>query len=249
MKYKTKIGNAVKEVRRWQDNNTGTTNVKWTKEQSRAVLNELCPLCEFDGLCEISTVTYGKLYKLCKVKSWDLQNTWIMITEDRTSIEIGKKYGMLTVKNYRHYIGKKFRDSHLWWICQCDCGNYVTQRGYNLINGHTKSCGCIHGNRYSRMNLKSIVQNVDKKNRKYRKGSSTNPDGTRHIEHTDYSSPVGCRSEHMVIHKDKNNQDNIIKFYASDKCSGCRKEVKFNQHRERQCDNCGLINGVTLVGS
>lgn len=27
--------------------------------------------------------------------------------------------------------------------CQCDCGNKVTVRGQNLLNGSTKSCGCL----------------------------------------------------------------------------------------------------------
>lgn len=29
------------------------------------------------------------------------------------------------------------------WLCQCDCGKQVTVFGYNLSNGHTKSCGCL----------------------------------------------------------------------------------------------------------
>ena len=28
------------------------------------------------------------------------------------------------------------------WLCQCDCGNIVTVRTADLMNGHTQSCGC-----------------------------------------------------------------------------------------------------------
>lgn len=29
------------------------------------------------------------------------------------------------------------------WLCACKCGNYVTVHGKSLINGNTKSCGCV----------------------------------------------------------------------------------------------------------
>jgi Recombination endonuclease VII len=30
-----------------------------------------------------------------------------------------------------------------YWICECDCGNISSVRTYSLINGHSKSCGCL----------------------------------------------------------------------------------------------------------
>jgi len=33
------------------------------------------------------------------------------------------------------------------WNCECDCGNKTTVRGYSLLNGYTKSCGCLNKER------------------------------------------------------------------------------------------------------
>ena len=55
---------------------------------------------------------------------------------------IGNKYGYLTVTD----IDSDRSHSQTHWICECDCGNYVSVRGASLKNGHTRSCGCIgHG--------------------------------------------------------------------------------------------------------
>ena len=32
---------------------------------------------------------------------------------------------------------------HLRWLCLCDCGKERVVFGFNLKNGHTKSCGCL----------------------------------------------------------------------------------------------------------
>lgn len=50
------------------------------------------------------------------------------------------KYGKLTVVKLHHI--KECKRKHFYWICKCDCGNYVIVNGLNLKNGHTKSCGC-----------------------------------------------------------------------------------------------------------
>lgn len=37
---------------------------------------------------------------------------------------------------------EKSRGSYKW-LCKCDCGNYARIQIAKLINGHTKSCGCL----------------------------------------------------------------------------------------------------------
>lgn len=46
----------------------------------------------------------------------------------------GKKFGMLNVLKY---LGNNY------WECQCDCGNVKKFMTNNLVNGGTKSCGCL----------------------------------------------------------------------------------------------------------
>lgn len=35
------------------------------------------------------------------------------------------------------------KNGRAMWLCQCDCGNYTIVKGKQLLNGNTKSCGCL----------------------------------------------------------------------------------------------------------
>lgn len=48
-----------------------------------------------------------------------------------------KKFGRLTVIEFSHS-----KNESAYWKCKCDCNKYVTVQSSNLVNGHTKSCGC-----------------------------------------------------------------------------------------------------------
>ena len=51
----------------------------------------------------------------------------------------GQRFGKLTaIFGYQ-----KEHNEDYWWHCKCDCGNIVDVRGYSLVHGDTKSCGCI----------------------------------------------------------------------------------------------------------
>lgn len=55
-----------------------------------------------------------------------------------------KKFGRLTVispSQNRYY--PPHNRSMLKWICQCECGNKVEVLAANLLNGNTRSCGCL----------------------------------------------------------------------------------------------------------
>lgn len=62
----------------------------------------------------------------------------------------GERYGYLTVLE----ISDKKQGTHRFWKCKCDCGNikYVLRR--KLIDGTTKSCGCMKGKMISTNNTK-----------------------------------------------------------------------------------------------
>ena len=77
-----------------------------------------------------------------------------MVRNDLT----GKRFGRLTV------IEEAGRDKfkRVLWKCRCDCGNEIVTAYGNLMNGDTKSCGCLahdilmkrnvtHGDSHSRL--------------------------------------------------------------------------------------------------
>ena len=57
----------------------------------------------------------------------------------RGKVNIGEKYGKLTVQSFSHsgYKGMSYYE------CLCDCGNTIITRLSSLRSGHTSSCGCI----------------------------------------------------------------------------------------------------------
>jgi len=52
----------------------------------------------------------------------------------------GQKFGRLIV--VRRTDNDKY--ANLRWLCQCECGNEKIIRGSSLLDGSTKSCGCLH---------------------------------------------------------------------------------------------------------
>ena len=52
----------------------------------------------------------------------------------------GQRFGRLVVL-YEDPIRAKA--GGVQWVCQCDCGNKVTVRSSCLLQGYTKSCGCL----------------------------------------------------------------------------------------------------------
>lgn len=51
----------------------------------------------------------------------------------------GKKFGRLTVIRYDGHSKSNKRT----WLCECECGNNVVVIGSHLVNGNTRSCGCL----------------------------------------------------------------------------------------------------------
>ena len=52
----------------------------------------------------------------------------------------GRKFGRLTVLGLSHR--DKYRNSY--WKCLCKCGSVKDYQRSGIVNGTTKSCGCLH---------------------------------------------------------------------------------------------------------
>jgi len=52
----------------------------------------------------------------------------------------GKRFGRLIVIKRSYPNGKNWRAK---WLCKCDCGNEIILPSNNILNAHTRSCGCL----------------------------------------------------------------------------------------------------------
>lgn len=52
---------------------------------------------------------------------------------------VGKKFGKLTVVE----LTNKRNNRNAVYKCKCECGTYKYVKSCSLLNGHTKSCGCL----------------------------------------------------------------------------------------------------------
>ncbi len=52
----------------------------------------------------------------------------------------GQTFGRLTVLRESTY---KNNTGRTRWLCECECGDKVIVGGANLIQGGTRSCGCL----------------------------------------------------------------------------------------------------------
>jgi hypothetical protein len=68
----------------------------------------------------------------------------------------GQKFGRLTVIE-RSVSGKH---GNARWLCRCDCGGQKTARSGHLIQGRTKSCGCLNAEMSSQRKFKHGCTNT-----------------------------------------------------------------------------------------
>lgn len=71
----------------------------------------------------------------------------------------GKTFGRLKV--IARSKNNKWGDSQ--WVCKCDCGNIKIILGKNLVNGRTRSCGCLLSEK-SKERMKKIATKHGKSN-------------------------------------------------------------------------------------
>ena len=56
---------------------------------------------------------------------------------------IGQRFGRLVVEYETNPIAPKGGKPRVAWMCKCDCGNSAIVRSIDLLQGSTKSCGCL----------------------------------------------------------------------------------------------------------
>jgi hypothetical protein len=183
--YKDRIERAIRRQQKKQ---------VLSKEDSMRIIEAECPFCEYVGDCDriVDESSKGHIRQICKKRSTELDTIWIEIGMDRSRVDVGDKYGKLTVLEQDGY------DKHgnPLWKCQCGCGITKSVLGLNLLNGHSTTCGSRfrHKNdERSNTDIGASTVNIeDKKKRKYICGSSINPDGSKHVIPSSYHSKVGC---------------------------------------------------------
>lgn len=77
----------------------------------------------------------------------------------------GQKFGKLTVIKEDEPYYTSGGNKQIKWICECECGNFISVTSSNLRNGNTESCGCIRlpnlaGKRFGKL---TAISNCGKK--------------------------------------------------------------------------------------
>ena len=121
--------------------------------------------------------------------------------------------------------------SHMYWVCQCDCGNQHEVASNHLKRGSVQSCGCISTS-IGEMNIKKILEdnNIEYKEQitfddlknikplRYDFGIYENGklvrliefDGIQHFEEQDYFTHNLTSIKNNDIIKNKYSKDNSI---------------------------------------
>lgn len=76
---------------------------------------------------------------------------------------IGKRFErLIVIKQVGEDNSKNYK-----WLCLCNCGKEKIILGYDLENGHTKSCGCLQKENASIYNIKHGHNKVGKRSKTY----------------------------------------------------------------------------------
>ncbi len=97
-----------------------------------------CPICHKIWVVKGSHLNEPKPIAACK-KCSSIKNL-TKITEPFSKDLTGQRFGKLVALER---LERKNNSKTYFWKCKCDCGRYCEKEAQYLINGDTKSCGCI----------------------------------------------------------------------------------------------------------
>jgi len=66
-----------------------------------------------------------------------------------------QQFGRLTALNPTQ---KRTKDKHILWNCVCSCGKNTVVISKNLLNGNTKSCGCLRKEKTGLLNYRNGIK-------------------------------------------------------------------------------------------
>lgn len=119
---------------------TGVKVLSYAESKNgEAYWNCECPYCHQIWQVRGSHLNESNPISCCK-KCSSLRN----LTKIKKSFSkdiTNQKFGKLLALKQIEKIGKTYL-----WLCKCDCGNYCEKELQYLMNGDTKSCGCLISN-------------------------------------------------------------------------------------------------------
>ena len=175
----------------------------------------------------------------------------------------GQKFGKLTVI-------KRVEDdseAHIKWLCECECGNFITTRGTSLRSGITKSCGCLVGDKIRELNKLKKKYNKYDLSGDYGIGYSSNTNEPFYFDLEDYdkiknyywySNHDGymCSSENkkeIIMHRliiDENDPEMQVDHFNRNKKDNRKENLKSvtpqhnNWNRGMNQNNKSGVTGV-----
>ena len=184
-----------------------------SKAESNALTQNTCPYCSYAPICHSESINGTE--KICLFKSTESYRVWLRITDDRPSIEVGKTYGKTKVISFSHYDDPS-RKRYQYWNCLRD-NKQVIVRGDLLL----------------RLDVEAKAE------RKYRRGSSINPDGTLHKYPMEHHSKVGCALEKTVtlIVEDEDGMKATHRYETRVLCE-CGAAMRYDEYGEGICSSC-----------
>lgn len=112
-----------------------------------------------------------------------------------------ERYGRLVVLKKAD---KRTANGNAQWVCKCDCGNYVVADRYSLVNGTTKSCGCLR-----REQSRQAMLNDPRLINGRRTGSLVNKDG---IPYATLIRSKRNKSGHVGVSYDKTRNKYVARL-------------------------------------
>jgi hypothetical protein len=110
-----------------------------------------------------------------------------------------KRFGKLTVIDYAYS-----KDKKAYWLCKCDCGSEpVIKSRRNLVEGYTKSCGCLRRALHSEVPYYWIYRVLVK--------------GVNEKRYHDFTGNI------MSF-------DDFLTFTKTDKCHYCGEKIIWSEH-------------------